>query len=170
MCVNVATTYALREVSCRLSGMAAHNTARRLNAAALTTGYTAVRQRPTVPGFDTLNLLTVTHQLTHVTHPAIRVTAHADRGTRGWTERDTYRLRDLIAYAARTHDQPLVLVARNLHPTTPATMLGAQLALVEAAREIEDRLRVHEGATRAAAEAAAAALHWWRTENADLLA
>lgn len=108
-------------------------------------------------------LLSLTNQATRTHHIGIRVTAHADRSPRGWTAHDVFRMRDLLDYADSVGDPaPLVLVAKNLAAGTPAIMLGAQLAYVEAVRQIDNTLA-------ARVEEASAQHLWWREEHPDIL-
>lgn len=135
----------------------------RVNAKALECDFTAVRQRAWGQTAAPTALLSLTDQRTRAPHLAIRVTAHADRELRGWTQRDVFRMRDLIGYArAAGRPAPLVLVAKDLQPGTPAVVLGAELALVEAVRQIADAL------ARRSADAEAEYL-WWLAENADVI-
>ncbi|WP_137725808.1 hypothetical protein [Prescottella subtropica] len=107
-------------------------------------------------------LLSLTNQGTRGHHVGIRVTAHADRSLRGWTTNDVFRMRDLLDYAESIGDPaPLVLVTKNLTPGTPAVVLGAQLAYVEAVRQIDAKLA-------ALAKESADQHRWWREEHADV--
>lgn len=142
--------------------VASNSSSARLHATAMTAGFAAVPQRPIVAGFDELRLIAVTDQHTHAMHPAIRVTAAADRTPRGWKDSDAIRLRDLCAYADRTGEDPLVLIAARLDPEEAAVVMPARKALSEAVDEITTRL-AHR------AEQATRTHRWWCIEMAGEL-
>lgn len=135
----------------------------RVNGKALECGFTAVRQRAFGQVSAPTAMLSLTDQRTRTHHLAIRVTAHADREQRGWTQRDVFRMRDLLGYARSAgRTAPLVLVTKDLKPGTPAVVLGAELALVEAVRQIADALAQRQAD-------AEAEYRWWLAENADIV-
>lgn len=139
------------------------NAAQKINESAKTADHTACRQKALPGRVAPSVLLSLTNQATREHHVGIRVTAHADRSLRGWTANDVFRMKDLLDYAESIGDpSPLVLVTKNLAPGTPAVVLGAHLAHIEAVRQIDAEL-----ADRA--EEAATQHRWWQEEHADIL-
>lgn len=153
-----------REASSNRHILSAHQSA-------LTAGFAAVKQTPIKRDYEALrgSLLTLTSQADRTTHPAIRATAHADRTPRGWTEKDVFKLRDLLAYAAATSQAPMVLVTKKLDPNVPTIVLDGHEALGEAVREIADHLTARAAESAAEARKAEDERRWWITEHADLL-